>query len=146
MKKRILFVDDEPAVLASLEKLLRRDRARWEMVFALGGQRALDELRRGTFDAVVSDMRMPGIDGAALLIASQRESPATARILLTGYANGADINRALLALHELLDKPCSAAVLRDAIERNLERCADDNEETRDEVLAANLAAPRDDGT
>jgi CheY-like chemotaxis protein len=64
VKKRILFVDDEPAVLASFENVLRRDRSRWEMVFALGGPRARDELRRGAFDAVVSDMRMPGIDGA----------------------------------------------------------------------------------
>ena len=62
VKKRILFVDDEPAILAGLQNLLYKDRKRWDMVFALGGQLALDEIRKAPFDIVVSDMRMPGID------------------------------------------------------------------------------------
>lgn len=130
VKKRILFVDDEPAVLASLENVLRRDRSRWEMVFVLGGQCAIDELRRGAFDAVVSDMRMPGIDGATLLGMIERESPWTARIMLTGYADDAELARALPALHQLLNKPCSAAALRDAIELHLKTCADDMDDAR----------------
>jgi DNA-binding NtrC family response regulator len=132
VKKRILFVDDEPAVLASLESVLRRDRSRWEMVFVLGGQRALDELRRHPFDAVVSDMRMPGIDGATLLGMIERESPSTARIMLTGYADHASLARALPALHQLLNKPCGAAALRDAIERQLETRGNDAEDPSDD--------------
>jgi DNA-binding NtrC family response regulator len=122
VKKRILFVDDEPAILASLENLLRRDRGRWEMVFALGGERALDEVRRGVFDAVVSDMRMPGVDGATLLDVVQRESPLTTRIMLTGYSDEVELARALPAIQELLSKPCRVALLRQAIERHLEKC------------------------
>lgn len=120
VKKRILFVDDEPAILAGLRDMFRKDRARWEMVFALGGQRALDEFRKERFDVVVSDMRMPGVDGATLLQAVNDQSPTTVRIMLTGYADDDALARVRPVLHQLLSKPCSAASLRDAIERNID--------------------------
>lgn len=120
VKKRILFVDDEPAILAGLQNLLYKDRKRWEMVFALGGQLALDELRKAPFDIVVSDMRMPGIDGAMLLNVIKDECPATVRIMLSGHADREAIVRALPALHQLLSKPCDANTLRGAIERSLD--------------------------
>ncbi len=119
-KKRILFVDDEPAILAGLQNLLYRDRKRWDMVFALGGQLALDEIRKAPFDIVVSDMRMPGIDGAMLLNVIKDECPATVRIMLSGHADREAIVRALPALHQLLSKPCDATTLRGAIERSLD--------------------------
>ncbi|HET9620225.1 MAG TPA: HDOD domain-containing protein [Kofleriaceae bacterium] len=119
-KKRILFVDDEPAILAGLQNLLYRDRKRWDMVFALGGQLALDEVRKLPFDIVVSDMRMPGIDGAMLLNLIKDECPATVRIMLSGHADREAIVRALPALHQLLSKPCDAQTLRGAIERSLD--------------------------
>jgi HD-like signal output (HDOD) protein len=120
VKKRILFVDDEPAILAGLQNLLYKDRKRWEMVFALGGQLALDEIRKAPFDIVVSDMRMPGIDGAMLLNLIKDECPATVRIMLSGHADREAIVRALPALHQLLSKPCDANTLRGAIERSLD--------------------------
>jgi DNA-binding NtrC family response regulator len=120
VKKRILFVDDEPAILAGLQNLLYKDRKRWEMVFALGGQLALDEIRKAPFDIVVSDMRMPGIDGAMLLNVIKDECPATVRIMLSGHADREAIVRALPALHQLLSKPCDANTLRGAIERSLD--------------------------
>lgn len=118
-KKRVLFVDDEPAILAGLQNLLYKDRKRWEMVFARGGEAALAHLRSQQFDVVVSDMRMPGMDGAALLNHVKDEFPATARIMLSGYAERDAIVRALPALHQLLSKPCDAATLRGAIERGI---------------------------
>lgn len=120
VKKRILFVDDEPAILAGLQNLLYKDRKRWDMVFALGGQVALDEIRKEPFDIVVSDMRMPGVDGAMLLNVIKDECPATVRIMLSGHADREAIVRALPALHQLLSKPCDAATLRGAIERSLD--------------------------
>jgi len=119
-KKRILFVDDEPAILAGLQNLLYKDRKRWDMVFALGGERALVELNTAPFDVVVSDMRMPGIDGAALLNRVKDEWPATVRIMLSGHADREAIVRALPALHQLLSKPCDAGTLRSTLERSLE--------------------------
>ncbi|MCW5804333.1 MAG: HDOD domain-containing protein [Deltaproteobacteria bacterium] len=122
-KKRVLFVDDEPAILAGLQNLLYKDRRRWEMVFAGGGELALQHLRTRTFDVVVSDMRMPGMDGAALLNIVKDEFPATARIMLSGHAERDAIVRALPALHQLLSKPCDAETLRSAIERGLDSFA-----------------------
>ncbi len=64
---RVLFVDDEPHVLASLRRSLRKLRGRWEMGFEPGGEEALQELSRQEYDVIVTDMRMPCMDGAQLL-------------------------------------------------------------------------------
>jgi len=97
---------------------------RWEMIFALGGQQALDELEKERFDVVVSDMRMPGIDGATLLHAVNDKSPTTARILLTGYSDDDSLASLRPLLHKFLSKPCSAAILREAIEQVVDRSDD----------------------
>jgi HD-like signal output (HDOD) protein len=114
-----LFVDDEPAILSSLRNLLHRDRKRWDMTFATGGDGALAECAKSPIDVVVSDMRMPKMDGATLLSRIQAAYPATVRIMLTGHADREAIVRALPALHQLLIKPCEAEVLRGAIERGI---------------------------
>ncbi|MBI3450408.1 MAG: HDOD domain-containing protein [Acidobacteria bacterium] len=116
-QRRILFVDDESAVLDGLRNLLRKDRSRWDMVFACGGSEALAELRKAEFDIVVSDMRMPGMDGAELLTKVKAEHPGAARIVLSGHAEREAILRALPVAHQFLSKPCDVQVLRSAIER-----------------------------
>ncbi|MCK4988163.1 MAG: response regulator, partial [Desulfobacterales bacterium] len=63
-KRHILFVDDEPMVLKGLERTLRKMRAEWEMTFASSSKEALDILGSGSFDVIVSDWRMPEMDGA----------------------------------------------------------------------------------
>jgi DNA-binding NtrC family response regulator len=115
VKIRILFVDDDPGLLLAIEVSLRRDRPRWEMVFALGGQRGLEEARKAPFDVVVSDMGMPGIDGVALLGAIKSERPSTVILMLSGQAD-ARVFCALPHLYRLLSKPCTGGTLRDAIE------------------------------
>jgi CheY-like chemotaxis protein len=65
--KRVLFVDDEPKVLDALRRLLYAMRRQWEMAFLAGGQEALAYLAQHPCDVVVTDMRMPGIDGSQLL-------------------------------------------------------------------------------
>ena len=67
MKRRILFVDDEPNVLDGLRRMLRAERARWDMRFAESADEALREMHETDVDAVVSDVYMPGMDGLALL-------------------------------------------------------------------------------
>jgi len=88
MAKRILFVDDEPMVLTGLKRSLHPMRAEWEMVFAAGGDEALAAIDRQTFDIIVTDMRMPGMDGAQLLEEVQRRSPQTLRMVLSGQSDG----------------------------------------------------------
>jgi DNA-binding NtrC family response regulator len=115
--KRILFVDDDAALLAGLQNVLHRDRKRWEMVFTSSPEAALEEIRKTPFDVVISDMRMPNIDGATLFRILREESPRTARIMLSG----SDCESVMADIDELLAKPCSATLLRAAIERALSR-------------------------
>ena len=64
MTKRILFVDDEPMLLMGLQRSLRSMRQDWEMAFVSGGKEAIEAIDKQPFDIVVTDMRMPGMDGA----------------------------------------------------------------------------------
>ena len=114
---RVLFVDDEIHVLDGLQNLLRKQRHVWDMVFALDGPSALAELEKTPFNVIVSDMRMPGMDGATLLEKVKDRYPSVARIVLSGHAEQEAVVRALPVAHQFLSKPCDADVLRDVIER-----------------------------
>jgi HD-like signal output (HDOD) protein len=115
--KRILFVDDESNVLDGIRRMLRADRARWDMHFAVGGEAALRACEAGAFDVVVSDMRMPGMDGATLLGHIRDRYPSTARLILSGYAETALATRTVSLAHSFLAKPCDASALQSAIAR-----------------------------
>lgn len=115
--RKILFVDDEPRVLEGLRNLLRRYRHQWDMAFAPGGPAALDLLKTQSFDVIVSDMRMPEVDGTALLRWVQREHPRSVRIVLSGHTELQAALQALPVAHQFLSKPCDAAELENMIER-----------------------------
>jgi HD-like signal output (HDOD) protein/CheY-like chemotaxis protein len=115
--KRILFVDDEKNILGGLRRTLYAERARWDMEFALGGEAALRICEAGNIDVVVSDMQMPGMDGATLLSRIRDRHPNTARIALSGYAETGLAARAVSLAHRFLAKPCSVIDLRAAIEQ-----------------------------
>ena len=115
--KRILFVDDESKVLDGLRRMMYAERNRWQTEFALGGEAALQACEDKPFDVVVSDMRMPGMDGATLLGHFQVRSPGTARIILSGYSEASLAVRAGHVAHRFLAKPCNAVDLCSMIER-----------------------------
>jgi HD-like signal output (HDOD) protein/CheY-like chemotaxis protein len=115
--KRILFVDDESRILDGIRRMLHADRQRWDMQFALSGDAALEACEAGSFDVVISDMRMPGMDGATLLGHIRDRFPKTARIVLSGYSEVALSTRAASVAHRFLAKPCGASELRSTIER-----------------------------
>jgi putative nucleotidyltransferase with HDIG domain len=115
--KRILFVDDEVSILDGLRRILRPMRKKWEMAFALSGESALAVLDEAAFDVVVSDMRMPGMDGAALLELIREKSPGTLRIILSGYTELQASLRAVPVAHQFLLKPCDADMLSASIAR-----------------------------
>ena len=117
--KRILLVDDEPAILDGLRHVLRPERSRWQMEFAEGGEAALAAMAARPFDVIVTDMRMPGMDGLAVLGHVRRAYPWVARIVLSGYADLASVAQASSVAHQYLLKPCEASVLRNVIERAL---------------------------
>jgi len=115
--KRILFVDDESKILDGLKRMLHGDRQRWEMEFAVGGEAALKACEASSFDVVISDMRMPGMDGATLLGHIRDHYPSTARIILSGYSEIKLVTRSVHVAHRFLAKPCNASELQAMIER-----------------------------
>ncbi|MDR3752957.1 MAG: response regulator [Terracidiphilus sp.] len=115
--KRILFVDDESRVLDGLRRMLYAERKRWEIEFALGGEAALQACEVEAFDVVVSDMRMPGMDGATLLGHIRDRYPSSARVILSGYAEPTLSTRAVSVAHRFLAKPCNASELQSIIDR-----------------------------
>ncbi|MDB5970587.1 MAG: hypothetical protein JWQ90_3037 [Hydrocarboniphaga sp.] len=114
---RLLFVDDEPGILEALKNSLRKQRGRWDMVFVASGAAALQEMEKAPFDLVVSDMRMPQMDGAELLRRVKERYPATARMVLSGQAEQSEILRALPVTHQFLSKPCDPEQLLSVIDR-----------------------------
>jgi CheY-like chemotaxis protein len=122
--KRILFVDDEQRVLSGLRRQLHGRRDAWEMQFTDGGPAALAALAAGAaaggpFDVIVSDMRMPGMDGAQLLARVSREFPHAGRLVLSGHADPDRMQLARSCAHRYLQKPCPPQVLEQEIEAAL---------------------------
>lgn len=115
--KRILFVDDEPKILDGFRRMLYGSRSRWEMQFATSGEAALQACNAGSFDVVITDMRMPGMDGATLLGQIRDRFPSTARVILSGYSEAAIAARALPVAHRYLSKPCNESELQSTIDR-----------------------------
>ena len=114
---RALFVDDEENVLKALSRVLRPLRNTWEMHFASSGQEALDLMERNPFDLIVSDMRMPGMDGAQLLEKVRAISPRTVRIILSGQSERNAILKTVLHAHQFISKPTDAEEIRQLMER-----------------------------
>ncbi|PKN09405.1 MAG: two-component system response regulator [Deltaproteobacteria bacterium HGW-Deltaproteobacteria-8] len=116
MKRNILFVDDEPNILQGLRRLLRPMRDKWDMHFVGSGQEALELMSRVSMDAVVSDMRMPGMDGPTLLLRIMHEHPDVVRFALSGYSDQEMIGRSIAPTHQYLTKPCDEEKLIQALE------------------------------
>ena len=82
--KKVLFVDDEPNVLAGLRRMLHPLRREFKMDFALGGREALRLLSETAYDVLITDVVMPDIGGVELLTESVRKYPRVVRIVLSG--------------------------------------------------------------
>ncbi len=115
--RRILFVDDEPNILAGLRNALRSERQQWDMDFAVGAREALTKIAEKTFDVVVTDMRMPYMDGATLLGEIRRLQPKAVRIILTGQTERESVMKSVFVAHVFLFKPCEVTLLKRVIER-----------------------------
>ena len=111
----ILFVDDERNVLQGLRRSLRSMRKEWNMAFAYSGKDALDILQETPVDVIVSDMRMPEMDGAQLLEQACAEYPNTVRFVLSGQADRDTTYRAIGPSHQFFSKPCDIDALIAAI-------------------------------
>ena len=101
----ILFVDDEENVLSGIKRILRSKRGAWTMEFASTGASGLDKLSKMRADVVISDMRMPHMDGAEFLSKVRDLHPETARIILSGFSEHEPALRASGPSHRYLAKP-----------------------------------------
>lgn len=115
--KKILFVDDEPNVLEGLQRMLRPLRHEWEMTFVSSGYEAIQILDRERFHVIVSDMRMPGMNGAQLLSEVMKTQPQVVRIILSGQSDQEAVLRSVGPAHQFLSKPCDADLLKTTIAR-----------------------------
>ncbi|MDR3631048.1 MAG: response regulator [Desulfocapsaceae bacterium] len=116
-KRRLLFVDDEPNLLDGLKRMLRSMRKEFEFCFAENAQDALKMMEQNEFDVVISDMRMPGMDGADLLTEVQKRHPHSIRIMLTGQADEKSTLRTIGVVHQFLAKPCDPEKLKSILLR-----------------------------
>jgi HD-like signal output (HDOD) protein len=94
-------------------------RREWQMSFAGSGHEALEKLTEEPFDMVVSDMRMPGMNGIQLLAEVKRRFPQLVRIILSGNSDNDLILKSVRLAHQCLHKPCDADTLKDSISRSL---------------------------
>ena len=105
--KRLLFVDDEVRILQGLQRQLRVMKDEWQMDFVDSGPKALDFLAANPVDVLVTDMLMPGMDGAQLLAAVMNRHPRTVRLVLSGHADREAVLRLVGPAHQYLSKPCN---------------------------------------
>lgn len=115
MKKKILFVDDEVVVLQVLKSVMREQQENWELAFAESGMRALEMMQQEHFDAIITDMNMPGMDGIELLAEVKNRHPASVRLILSDHSNVEMVMRSVGTSHQILSKPCDPLKLKTAL-------------------------------
>lgn len=115
----VMFVDDEPSVLQGLRRLFRSKKDCWRMLFANSGNDALALMSHSQVDVLVTDMRMPGMDGAELLRLVSELYPITIRIILSGQCDEESLLRTVGVSHQYLSKPCDSALLEQKVSRAL---------------------------
>ncbi len=117
MKKRILFVDDDPLLLRVYDAMLEGGADGWLCATSSGGKEALGLLDRDRFDVLVSDLRMPGMDGIELMTEVSRRHPHVSRIIISGLGDQEQIARGLETTHQFLTKPVKLDELLGTLER-----------------------------
>lgn len=119
-KAKILAVDDEPNVLVTVEAILQREG--YEVEIAGGGAAAVEAIRCHHYDLVLTDLKMPEVDGLAVLAEVRKVSPETVTVMMTGYGSVSSALEAVqLGAYEYLMKPMEVPELKLAVRRSLER-------------------------
>jgi HD-like signal output (HDOD) protein len=115
----VIFVDDDASILSSLRRMLHPMRQEWNMRFAVSGAEALEIMSREHFDVIVSDMRMPEMNGAQLLARVKSLYPGMARLILSGHAERELAVQTISVTHQFLNKPCSVEELSSTINHSI---------------------------
>jgi HD-like signal output (HDOD) protein len=115
--KNIVFVDDERELLDGLRARLYKHRHDWNMQFLLSGDEAIAAFEQQHVDLIVSDVRMPGMDGGQLLSLVKQRWPNTVRVIVSGYSDPVQAVRLTSLAHQYVAKPCDGQQLENIIER-----------------------------
>src|SRR5512146_2566950 len=119
-RAKILVVDDEANVLLTVAAILEQEG--YDVDSAGGGEHAIQAIRSTHYDLVLTDLKMPAVDGLAVLEEVRKRSPATVTVMMTGYGS---VDSALEAVqrgaYEYLLNPAEVADLKAAVSRSLER-------------------------
>jgi len=140
-KPSVLFVDDEQNILDGLRRSLRGKRGEWEMAFATGGERALDLLAESPYDVIVSDMRMPRMDGAALLTRVSEHHPQVGRVVLSGHIDPDATIRVAIAGHRFLTKPSMTEQVAAVVDQLLVRTSSEHDSAVRRIAGGVRAIP-----
>ena len=115
--KRVLFVDDESALLDLYRIAFEKEDKEWDVEFVGDAPGALELMEAEPFDVVVTDMRMPAMSGAELVVEVMKRHPKTSRLILSGYADQEQVARCIGATHQFIAKPVGLKALRSTIWR-----------------------------
>jgi DNA-binding NtrC family response regulator len=118
MVKRLLFVDDEAVELEGLRRSLHGMWGEWEMRFEKSAADALQAMADSRFDAIITDMRMPSMDGAGLLEVVKRRYPGMVRFVLSGQVSKDAVLRSVVPAHQFLSKPWDPVELKHRLTLN----------------------------
>lgn len=123
MKRNILFVDDDQAILDGFKSMMYTKRKEWRCHFATSGAKGLKLLEKAEFDVVIADMRMPGMDGADFLAEVAERQPGAIRMILSGYSDMASLLKSASIAHQFMTKPCSTVKVIETIQRVIDLSA-----------------------
>jgi CheY-like chemotaxis protein len=118
-RPKILLVDDDPAVIRALWRVLRRHRPEFELNTAVSAAQALEALSELSYDVVITDLHMPGGSGYAVLETLSQFHPGTGRVVHSSQLEPGDCRVA----HVVLAKPAGESEILSAVELALQRVA-----------------------
>ena len=120
MKYSILFVDDDKNLIDGLRRSLHSKEDEWKITYTLSAQEALILCEKDHYDIIVSDFKMPGMDGLELFAKVKEKSPSSKRILLTGQSEEETYERAKESVDLYISKPCSASDIIQTVEKMIQ--------------------------
>lgn len=116
MNRNVLFVDDDTNMLDSLKRALHQYSRDWHVVFLESGQKAIEHLSSHPCDIVVTDYKMPDMNGLELLKQVMKDYPGVKRVLLTGQSESETYDHSKGIVHEYIAKPCDWKELVERLE------------------------------
>jgi putative nucleotidyltransferase with HDIG domain len=116
-RRKVIFVDDEPFALEVLQRVFEPMRTEWHMEFVTNGEEALTRLEELDFDAIISDLKMPNMNGAELLDEVARRHPRVARIVLSAQADEDLVFESVNTAHQFISKTSDAKLLMKKIRK-----------------------------